>query len=357
MSQEVLARKSTVEYLPAVGSHHSARAAREDPPPFVASEDAARGQGLRRDRAMALVFPGQGTQFVGMGRDLYEQSAAARNVFEQADAVLGFSLSKLCFRGPEEELNDTVNAQPAIVAMSAAMLAMLQEKMGDRLRPAFVAGHSLGEYMAWLAGGVLDLPTVLCLVRERGRVMKDAGEKEPGAMAAVLGMDVAALQAICNEVGGVWLANDNSPGQTVLSGKKSALEAALQLAKARGAKKTVLLTVSIAGHSPLMASAAKAFAPTVETLPLVQAEVPVIANVTATPLVEPVDIRFEMLQHLTSGVRWVDSVRYMIARGVETFIEIGPKDVLSGLIRRIDRSVRAVHVGTVADAEALGEQT
>jgi len=303
---------------------------------------------------VALVFPGQGSQYVGMGRDLFEQYVAARAVFEQADALLGFPLSKLCFHGPEEELNDTLNAQPAIVTMSAAVLAVLREKVQGRLTPAFLAGHSLGEYTAWLAGGVLDLPATLRLVRERGRVMKEAGDEAPGAMAAVLGMDIAALQAICTEVGDVWLANDNSPGQTVLSGRKPALERALQLAVARGAKKTVLLAVSIAGHSPLMQSAAEAFAPTVARLPLARAVVPIIANVTAAPLVEPAEIRREMLQHLTSGVQWVESVRCMVTHGVRTFVEIGPKDVLSGLIRRIDRSARAVHVGTVLDVEALG---
>jgi [acyl-carrier-protein] S-malonyltransferase len=289
-----------------------------------------------------------------MGRDLCEQYVAARVVFEEADALLGFPLSTLCFHGPEEELNDTVNAQPAIVAVSAAVLAVLEGQVHGELAPCFVAGHSLGEYTAWLAGGVLDLPATLRLVRKRGQVMKAAGEEAPGTMAAVLGMDVAALQAICDEVGDVWLANDNSPGQTVLSGKKAALERAVQLATARGARKAVLLAVSIAGHSPLMQPAAEAFAPTVERLSLARAAVPIIANVTAAPLVEPAEIRREMLQHLTSGVQWVDSVRYMVTHGVRTFVEIGPKDVLSGLIRRIDRSARTVHIGTVADVEALG---
>jgi [acyl-carrier-protein] S-malonyltransferase len=328
----------------------------QDPPPRGGTEHLTVPGGHRTwgDSGVALVFPGQGTQYVGMGRDLCEQYAVARATFEQADAWLGFSLSELCFQGPEQELNDTANAQPAIVAMSAAALAVVKEELQSKLAAAFVAGHSLGEYSAWLAGGAVDLPTTLRLVRERGRVMREAGEKSPGAMAAVLGMDVAALQAICDEVGDVWLANDNSPGQTVLSGRKPAVERALQLATARGAKKTVLLAVSIAGHCPLMAAAADAFAPTVEKLPLARAAVPIIANVTGAPLVEPADIRREMLQHLTSGVRWVDSVRYMVTHGVKTFVEIGPKDVLSGLIRRIDRSVRTIHVGTVADVEALG---
>jgi len=288
-----------------------------------------------------------------MGRDLCEQYAAARAVFEQAEAVLGSPLTELCFHGPEEELNDTANAQPAIVTMSMAALAVLREKLGDRLAPAFVAGHSLGEYTAWLAAGVLDLPAGLRLVRERGRVMREAGEKHPGAMAAVLGLDVAALQAVCAEAGDVWVANDNSPGQIVLSGSKPALERALQLASARGAKRTVLLAVSIAGHCPLMAPAAEAFAPTVSQAPLARAEIPVVANVTALPLAEPAEVRQEMLQHLTTGVRWVDSVRYMIDHGVQTLVEVGPKDVLSGLIRRIDRGARAIHVGTMADVETL----
>lgn len=313
--------------------------------------------------SVALVFPGQGSQYAGMGRDLCEQYPAARAVFEEADAVLGFPLSELCFGGPEEELNDTANAQPAVLTMSVAALEVFKEKTGG-LTPAFVAGHSLGEYTALHAGGVLDLAASVRLVRERGRVMKAAGEKHPGAMAAVLGMEAEALQALCEEVGEVWVANDNCPGQVVVSGSKPALERALQLAATRGAKKTVPLAVSIAGHSPLMASAAEAFAPTVNRLPLARAEIPLVANVTALPLSEPAQIRQEMLQHLTSGVRWVDSVRYMVGQGVRTFVEIGPKDILSGLIRRIagatrpspllgDRSVRTVHVGTVADVEAL----
>ncbi len=304
--------------------------------------------------SVALVFPGQGTQYVGMGQDLCERYAAARAVFAQADAVLGRSLSALCFHGPEKELNDTANAQPAIVTMSMAALAVLQQKLEGKLAPAFVAGHSLGEYTAWLAAGALGLPAGLELVRERGRVMREAGERYPGAMAAVLGMDVAALQAVCDEIGEVWVANDNSPGQIVLSGSKAALERALQLASARGAKRTVPLAVSIAGHSPLMAPAADAFAPTVNQVPLARAKIPVVANVTALPLAEPAEIRQEMLRHLTAGVRWVDSVRYMIDHGVQTFVEVGPKDVLSGLIRRIDRCALTVRVGTVVDVEALG---
>jgi [acyl-carrier-protein] S-malonyltransferase len=183
--------------------------------------------------------------------------------------------------------------------------------------------------------------------------MKEAGREQPGTMAAVLGMDAASLQAICEEVGDVWPSNDNAPGQIVLSGRKPALERALQLAREGGAKRTILLAVNIASHCPLMAPAAAFFARAVEALSLANASVPVVANVSATPIVEPADIRGELVRHLTSQVRWVESVRYMIAHGIQTFVEIGPKSVVSSLIRRIDRSVRVLSVASVTDIETL----
>ncbi|MBC7232410.1 MAG: ACP S-malonyltransferase [Chloroflexi bacterium] len=307
---------------------------------------------------LAFVFPGSGSQYVGMGRDIYDQYPAARRLFEEADAVLQFPLSRLCFEGPEEELMDAVNVQPAMVTVSAALLVALREHslLGSTrqgVSPAFVAGHSTGEYTALFAAAVLDFPSLLRLVRERGRLMREAGNEEPGAMAAVLGLEAAPLHAICAAVGDVWVANDNAPGQIVLSGSKPALEKALQLAMERGAKRVVPLAVNIASHSPLMGPAAASFAAILDGLTLKKAQVPIVGNVTATALVEPADIRRELVQHLTSSVRWVESVRYMIAHGVQTFIEIGPKDVLSGLIKRIDRNVRVFHVGTVQDIEAL----
>jgi len=303
--------------------------------------------------SIALVLPVGGSQYVGMGQDAYDLYPAARRVFEEADAALAFSLSRLCFEGPEDELNDTVNAQPAGLTTSAALLAVLRERTGDKLAPTFVAGHSTGELTALLAAGVLDFPSTLRVVHERGRLMKEAGQKQPGAMAAVLGLDAASLQAICDEVGDVWLSNDNAPGQIVLSGRNVALEQALQLAAERGARRAIRLAVNIASHCPLMAHAAESFAVTVERLTLTKASVPIVANVSASPMVEPSDIRVELVQHLTSRVRWVESVRYMIANGVQTFLEIGPKNVLSGLIKRIDRGVQVESVTSVTDIETL----
>jgi len=304
---------------------------------------------------IALVFPGGGSQYVGMGQDVCERYPAARRILTEADAVLAYPLSQLCFAGPVEKLTDTFNAQPATVATSAAVLAALQERAGGRLAPVFVAGHSTGQYTALLAAGVLDLVSVLRVVRERGRLMREAGDGRAGSMAAVLGLDATALQTICDESGDVWISNDNAPGQIVLSGEIQALERSLQLAKQRGAKRTIPLAVNIASHCPLMAPAAESLAQIVKALPLAQASVPIVANSSALPLREEQDIRQELVQHLTSRVRWVESVRYMIAAGVRTFIEVGPKSVLSGLIRRIDGSVRTISVEHATDIEAVLE--
>jgi len=307
--------------------------------------------------SIALVFPGQGSQYVGMGRDLYEAYPQARAVFEEADRLLGFPLSRLCFEGPKEELNDTINTQPAILAMSVACFRVLEAE-GRLPAAGFVAGHSLGEYTALVAAGAIEFADALRLVRERGRLMKEAGERNPGGMAAIINLSDAILEAICyqasRETGGiVQVANYNSPGQIVISGERKALERAMDLAREQGAARVVPLAVSIAAHSPLMGPAAQAFRWAVEGAAFREARIPVVANISASPITAVAEIKQELVQQLTSSVRWTESVQFMIEQGVDTFVEIGPKSVLCGLIRRIDRGVRTIKVGTVAEAQSF----
>jgi len=303
---------------------------------------------------IAFVFPSQGSQYVGMAQDLVAAYPDARAIFDQADATLGFAISSLCFNGPNDVLTDTINAQPALLTHGIAALHVLQTIKPD-LAPAFVAGHSLGEYSALVAADALDFADALKLVRERGRVMKAAGEKTPGAMAALLGIDTAALEGVCAETG-AQIANYNAPGQIVISGEKGALNRAVELAKARGAKRAIVLAVSIASHSRLMANAAREFANAVANTPMRAPKIPVISNVTAQPLSTVEEIRHELVAQLTSAVQWTKTIEYIAAQGVTTFIELGPKDVLAGLIRRINKDVHAVSVGDVASVKGFGEQ-
>jgi [acyl-carrier-protein] S-malonyltransferase len=289
-----------------------------------------------------------------MGKALYDVSETARRVFRRADEILGFALSKLCFEGPEPDLNDTINAQPAILTVSVACLNVLRERWqasGEVMAPRYVAGHSLGEFTALVAADVIDFDTALVLVRERGRLMKENGLERPGGMLAVLGLEREALEGVVAEAsaaGVITLANANSPGQSVLSGEAAALDRAAELARLRGAARVVRLPITIASHSPLMARAAAQFAEIVARLPLRQPRIPIVANITGQILTSADDIRKELGDHILKPVQWTSSVVEMITRGSAEFLEIGPGQVLSGLIRRISQEA---HVVTLNDRE------
>jgi [acyl-carrier-protein] S-malonyltransferase len=305
----------------------------------------------------AFVFPGQASQEVGMGKTLATSYPTAREVFEKADDVLGFSLSQLCFEGPEADLNDTLNTQVAVFVTSIATLEALKAA-GYAVKPRYVAGHSLGEYSAYAAAGVFSFEDGLRLVRERGRLMKKAGELNPGSMAVILKLDDATVAEICEKVtaegiGTLQLANYNSPGQVVISGDNSAVDRGIELAKAAKARRAVKLQVSIAAHSELMRVVADEFRAAINKTSLNLPEIPIVANINAEPLDSLEAIRQEMEGQLTSSVRWTDSIGWMVANGVTAFVEIGPKNVLSGIIRRITREVNTHNVGTVGDIEAL----
>lgn len=288
----------------------------------------------------AYLFPGQGSQHVGMGHALYTHEPAARAVFDQADELLGFSLSQLCFYGPEEKLTETVNQQPAVFVTSMATLAAMQANGWEM--PAFMAGHSLGELSALTAAGSLTFGDGLALVRRRGELMQQAGWQNPGAMAAVLALTIPQIEAICaaarQETGRpVQIANDNCPGQVVISGDEIALDKAMALAQAAGARKVVKLPITIAAHSPLMQAAAAEFSAAVAATSVTAPQTPVIGNVTAQPLDSPEVIRAELTAQLTGPVRWTESIGFLAAAGVNSFVEVGPGDVLLSLVKRIHR--------------------
>jgi [acyl-carrier-protein] S-malonyltransferase len=303
----------------------------------------------------AYLFPGQGSHFVGMGVELYQQEASARALFDEANERLGFSLSRLCFEGPEETLTDTINQQPALFVTSLAAWEVLKARgwpattaNGDANHmPESVAGHSLGEFSALAAAGSLSFVDGLALVRRRGELMKAAGEQQPGGMAAVLGLDAGEIAPLCREAADttgqpVQVANDNCPGQVVISGHQIALEEAMKRIEAAGARKVVRLPITIAAHSVLMSPAAEAFGAAIDSTPIHPPAIPVIANVSARPLTTAAGIRAELKAQLTAPVAWTDSIRYLGQQGVDTFVEVGPGEVLLGLVKRINRQAQRI---------------
>ena len=301
---------------------------------------------------LAFLFPGQASQYPGMGRDLAENFPESRAVFEEADATLGFPISKFCFEGPEDTLKLTENTQPAILTASVAACRVLEEK---GVRPDFVAGHSLGEYSALVAAGCLEFSAAVRLVRERGLYMQEAVPAGEGAMAAILGIASSDVTDMCRRAAGnevVSAANLNSPDQTVVSGNAAAVKRVVEVASQSGAKRAVILPVSAPFHCELMASAQKRLEPDLRATAFGPLRFPVITNVDGEAVTSGEEARAALIRQVTLPVRWLDSVREMIENGVSIFAEVGPGKVLSGLLRQIDRSVRCFHVEDSASLRA-----
>jgi [acyl-carrier-protein] S-malonyltransferase len=308
----------------------------------------------------AFVFPGQGSQAVGMGRALAERSPAAAAVFREADSVLGQAISRLAWEGPADELDRTENAQPALLATSIAYLAALRERwahMGLDVSPAaFAAGHSMGQYSALVAADVISLADGLRLVRERGRLMQESASGRDGAMAAIIGLDdarVPELVAAASAHGTFGVANRNAPGQIVVSGDRAAIEASAEIAKELGARKAIVLPVSVAAHSPLMAEAAAGMRDILAPVAFADPTMPLLANADARLLTDGEASRTELVDHLTAGVDWIAAIDRMTADGVATFIEVGPGRVLTGLIKRIAPDAETITLDDPGAADRL----
>lgn len=303
---------------------------------------------------IAFVFPGQGSQYPGMGKELADNFAAARQVFEEANEALGFDLAALCYHGPEEQLRLTTNTQPAILTVSVAALQVLKEETG--LVPSYVAGHSLGEYSALVAAGALSFADAVRTVRQRGAFMQEAVPVGVGAMAAILGLESAELEAVCLEAAQgevVSAANFNSPGQVVIAGHATAVERAIEMAKGKGAKRAMPLPVSAPFHCALMVPAGERLREVLLTITVNPLRTPVVTNVEASPNSEAKRVKDLLVAQVSAPVRWDESVSKMAQLGVERFIEIGPGKVLAGLIKRIAKGAAAQNVEDLASLKAL----
>lgn len=304
-----------------------------------------------RKNGTAYLFPGQGAQNVGMGVELYEHSVASRSVFDEVDKALQRPLTKILFNGPEDEIRETINAQPAIMAVSLACYRALEEQLGtkDMPHPTLLAGHSLGEYTTLAIAGVLSISETAQLVQERGRLMQSACDQKPGAMAAVMGLDQMVMEEISRETG-TYISNVNTPLQIVISGERMAVARALDLATARGAKKVIQLRVAGAFHSALMEPAKSGLVNAVKHLQFKDPEIPIVANCTGTPLTKADDVKSELVSQISTCVQWKQSIEYMVGAGVSRFIELGPGKALSSMVRRIAPSAETV---SAADMESI----
>jgi [acyl-carrier-protein] S-malonyltransferase len=300
----------------------------------------------------AFVFPGQGSQYAGMGRDVAEKYPAARRVFDDIDRALGFSISKLCFEGPEDQLKLTENTQPAILAVSSAIHAVLEER--GATRRDLVAGHSLGEYSAIVSVGGMTPANAAKIVRSRGKFMQEAVPVGSGGMAALIGATVEQAREICEEAANgeiVSVANINAPGQIVIAGTKAAIDRAIDIAKKKGVRRALPLPVSAPFHSALMKPAEEKLKPILDEAPIHDLWVALVSNVDASPIGTATAVRNALVRQVASPVRWVESVQKMISMGVRRFVEVGPGNVLTGLIKRIDSSVDLANVSDVESIE------